>query len=329
MRKDLILSVENLDTKFYLDRGVLHAVNNLNINLYENEILGIVGESGCGKSVAVKSILNMIKKPGKIKGKVIFKNNDIKIDLLSLKPYHKKLRTIRGKEIMMVFQEPMNALSMVHTIGDQLTEAMIIHEGINKKTAETRAIKLLNDVGIPNAENNLNSYPFQLSGGMRQRVMIAIAISTRPKILICDEPTTALDVSVQAQILNLLKKLQKEYGISIIFITHDLGVIAQIADRVVVMYLGEKIEESNVNDLFLQPKHPYTKKLLSSVPNIKDRLKNKLLDTIEGYVPEPIDLPNICKFYNRCPESFSKCENTNPEMFNLNFNTSVRCLLYM
>ena len=329
MKKNCILSVENLNTKFYLERGVLHAVNNLNLNLYENEILGIVGESGCGKSVAVKSILNMIQKPGKITGKVIYRKDKINFDLLSLKSYHKKLRTIRGKEIMMVFQEPMNALSMVHKIGDQLTEAMIIHEGINKKTAESRAIKLLSDVGIPNAENNLNSYPFQLSGGMRQRVMIAIAISTRPKIIICDEPTTALDVSVQAQILSLLKNLQKEYGISIIFITHDLGVIAQIADRIVVMYLGEKIEESSVDELFLEPKHPYTKKLLSSVPNINDKSKNRFLDTIEGYVPEPIDLPNICKFYNRCSESFSQCENNNPEMYNTKNNSSVRCLKYI
>ena len=278
MENDWVLKVENLHTKFHLDRGILHAVNNLNFKLFENEILGIVGESGCGKSVAVKSILNMIKLPGKISGKVILKYNDSRLNLLSLKPFDRRLRSLRGKELMMVFQEPMNALSMVHTIGDQLTEAMIIHDGISKRLAKDRAIKLLNDVGIPNPEQRLTEYPFQLSGGMRQRIMIAIAISTKPKILICDEPTTALDVSVQAQILSLLKNIQQEYGMSIIFITHDLGVIAQIADRVIVMYLGEKIEESNVHELFATPKHPYTKKLLSSVPDIHEKKNTKLLE---------------------------------------------------
>ncbi len=269
MERDVVLSVRNLRTYFFLRHGVLKAVDGISFDVHKGELVGLVGESGCGKSITARSILNMVRDPGKPMGEVWFYRNGEAVNLLDLRPDGPEIRRTRGDLVTMVFQEPMNAFSMVHTIGHQIMEGILLHRRVTKQEARQMAIRLLEDVGMSNPGQRIDEYPFQLSGGMRQRAMIAMAIATRPHLLICDEPTTALDVSVQAQILSLLKQLQTQYGMGIIFITHDLAVIAQIAERVIVMYLGKIVEEAPVRDIFHRPLHPYTLKLMAAVPDVQ------------------------------------------------------------
>jgi len=325
--EDVILSVQDLRTEFSLRQGVLRAVDNVSFDLKRGEVIGLVGESGCGKSIAVKSILRLIRRPGKSTGRIFFHALDRDpVDLISLKPMGSEIRSIRGKYINMIFQEPMNALSPVHTIANQMVEGILLHTKVNQKQARQRSIELLESVGIPEADKRIDAYSFQLSGGMRQRALIAMAISCNPELLIADEPTTALDVSVQAQILKLLKDLQAQYGMSMLFITHDLAVVAQMVDRVCVMYLGQIVEDAPVRELFAHPSHPYTRKLMDSILDPGDRRAYGKLNAIRGAVPEPINLPKRCCFYERCSEvNADVCKNEVPELVDIGSNHWVRC----
>ena len=288
-----LLSVENLKTCFELDEGTVKAVDGVSFVVHPSKVLGIVGESGCGKSVTIKSILRIVEKPGRItSGKILFHSAKSKersesgyIDLAQLEPRGRQIRSIRGNEIALIPQEPMAAFSPVHTIGNQITEAVLLHRSIDSSEAQRIAVERLHEVGVPNPERCMDMYSWELSGGLRQRAMIGMALICEPSLLIADEPTTAIDVTTQAQVLNLLRKLQKEHNTAIIFITHDLGVIAQLADDVVVMYLGRVMEVGPIDDIFHNPQHPYTKALLSATPNFdKDRKKIMIL----GDVPSPI-----------------------------------------
>lgn len=329
MEREIILSVRNLRTEFSLRAGLLRAVNDVSFDLARGELIALVGESGCGKSVTVKSLLRLIRKPGKVYGSAVFtKDNGEKIDLVSLNEKGRAIRSIRGKMINMVFQEPMNALSPVHTVANQMIEGLMLHTDMNKKQARERAIELLGMVGIPEPEKRVDSYAFQLSGGMRQRVMIAMAISCNPSLLVADEPTTALDVSMQAQILKLLRDLQKKTGMSMIFITHDLAVVAQMVDRVCVMYLGQIVEDAPVQEIFEHPYHPYTKSLMASILDPGDEKVDRRIDAIEGSVPEPINLPDVCPFRDRCKaRTEGICEDKAPLMREVSPGHFVRCHL--
>ena len=324
---DIILSVQNLRTEFKLRQGILRAVDNVSFDLKRGEVIGLVGESGCGKSITARSILRLIRKPGMSTGKVYFNRIDMEpLDLIALKPMGNEIRSIRGKHINMIFQEPMNALSPVHTIANQMIEGIMLHTKASGREARQRSIELLGNVGIPDPEKRIDSYSFQLSGGMMQRALIAMAISCNPELLIADEPTTALDVSVQAQILKLLKNLQRQHGMSMLFITHDLAVVAQMVGRVCVMYLGQIVEDAPVKEIFSNPKHPYTRKLMASILNPSDRRGEGLLNAIRGAVPEPINLPHCCCFYDRCDEKCDDvCINEIPELFDTGANHKVRC----
>ncbi|MDQ3540744.1 MAG: ABC transporter ATP-binding protein, partial [Chloroflexota bacterium] len=297
--------------------------------------LCIVGESGCGKSMTARSILQIVQPPGRIvEGEMLFQRRDKggvqqKItDLASLDPKGKEIRDIRGKEISMIFQEPMTSLSPVHTVGDQITESIILHQGTSQAEATQLAIEGLERVGIPRAKDRIDTFPFQLSGGMRQRVMIAMALACDPSLLIADEPTTALDVTTQAQILDLMRGLQSERDMSIMFITHDLGVVAEIADEVVVMYLGLVVERGSVDEIFHDPKHPYTRSLLRSIPRLGQH-RMRRLESIRGMVPSPFDRPAGCPFHTRC-DAFMPgiCDRILPEPTPVGENRDVRCLLY-
>lgn len=329
MERELILSVRNLRTEFSLRAGLLRAVNDVSFDLARGEMIALVGESGCGKSVTVKSLLRLVHKPGKVYGTATFTKDDgEKVDLIALNEKGRAIRSIRGKMINMVFQEPMNALSPVHTVANQMIEGIRLHTGMTKKQARARAIELLGMVGIPQPEKRVDSYSFQLSGGMRQRVMIAMAISCNPSLLIADEPTTALDVSMQAQILKLLRDIQKETGMSMIFITHDLAVVAQMVDRVCVMYLGQIVEDAPVREIFENPFHPYTKSLMASILDPGDERADRRIDAIEGSVPEPIDLPDVCPFRDRCrARDGALCLDEVPAMFEASPGHFVRCHL--
>jgi peptide/nickel transport system ATP-binding protein len=329
MERDILLSVRNLRTEFSLRAGLLRAVNDVSFDLARGEVIALVGESGCGKSVAVKSLLKLIRKPGKVYGSAIFdKGVGEKVDLIALNEKGREIRSIRGKLINMVFQEPMNALSPVHTVANQMIEGILLHTDMTKKQARERAIELLGLVGIPQPETRIDSYSFQLSGGMRQRVMIAMAISCNPHLLIADEPTTALDVSMQAQILKLLRELQQNTGMSMIFITHDLAVVAQMVDRVCVMYLGQIVEEAPVREIFENPVHPYTKSLMASILDPGDEKSDRRIDAIDGSVPEPINLPETCPFRDRCNALHGTiCIDENPMMYEVAPDHFVRCHL--
>ena len=327
---DTLLEVDNLKTHFLLDEGILKALDGVSFRIGKQETLGVIGESGCGKSVTARSILRILPPQGKIVSGTAkyFRAGKISEDLLKFKPNGEKIRGVRGKEISMIFQEPMTSLSPVHTIGNQIEEAIFIHKSQNKKEAREFAIHMLNRVGIANPKERANSYPFQLSGGMRQRVMIAIALSCNPKLLFADEPTTALDVTVQAQILELMKELQQDFGMSIMFITHDLGVIAEVADRVAVMYLGRIVEAAPVKELFSNPLHPYTVNLLKSIPG-QGVGRGKKLQTIKGTVPIPINLPETCPFLPRCDKAIpGVCNKAIPKMEQVADNHAVRCYLH-
>ena len=315
-----ILQVENIATRFRTQEGLVHAVNGISFELKKGELLGVVGESGAGKSVTMMSLLKLLPIPPAeiVSGKATFEGHDLlKLDL-------EKLRKIRGGKIGFIFQDPMTSLNPVLTIGYQLTEPMREHLGLSRKNARIRAIELLDLVGIPMAKSCMNDFPHQFSGGMRQRVMIAIALACDPQILIADEPTTALDVTIQAQILEIVKRLREELGMAIIWITHDLGVVAGMADRVAVMYGGYIVEEAPVNELYAKPKHPYTQDLLKTLPNLEGKRAERL-ESIKGQPPSLYQVPRSCPFAPRCNRVFERCKHENPVLTSRNNNHKVAC----
>ncbi|HOU11637.1 MAG TPA: ABC transporter ATP-binding protein [Anaerolineae bacterium] len=337
-RSDLLLDVIDLKTQFFTDDGIVRAVDGVSFQMQRGETLCIVGESGCGKTITARSILQILDYPGRVvDGQIFFHRirrvNDVEtreiIDLATLKTRGPEIRDVRGKDISMIFQEPMTSLSPIHTIGNQIIEAIRLHLPISKSEARERAIELLRRVGIPQPAERLDTYTFQLSGGMRQRAMIAMALSCSPSLLIADEPTTALDVTTQAQILDLMKELKNEMGMSIMLITHDLGVVAEMADNVVVMYLGTVAEQGNVVEVFHDPRHPYTQALLRSIPKYGLRAAGKRLDSIQGMVPDPYSRPAGCPYHPRCDRMIpDKCDRIAPPTIQIGENRVVSCLLY-
>ena len=317
---DFILDVQGLETTFKTPDGIIHAVNGVSFGLKEGETIGVVGESGCGKSVTMLSVLGLIPNPpGKvIAGSAKFFDQDL------LKMSNEEIRHVRGAQISMVFQDPMTSLNPVLTIGRQLEEPLILHLGMTKNQAQDRAAELLEMVGIPNAKDRLDDYPHKYSGGMRQRVMIAMALSCTPQILIADEPTTALDVTIQAQIMDLVKRLRNELGMAVIWITHDLGVVAGLAQRVLVMYGGHIIEEAMVNELYTNPSHPYTIGLLGSLPRVDETERTKLY-SIEGVPPVLYQKPTACPFAPRCKWVMERCWNENPVLEPIAPQHSIAC----
>jgi peptide/nickel transport system ATP-binding protein len=325
-----LLSVRGLKTYFFQDEGMVRAVDGASFDVHPGKTLGLVGESGCGKSVTAQSILRIVDRPGRIvEGNIILRRSDgCEVDLVGLHSNGREIRSIRGAEIGLVFQEPMTSLSPVHTVGAQITEAVRLHISVNRAEARRRCVEALRRVGIPNPERRIDEYSFELSGGLRQRAMIAVALSCEPRLLIADEPTTALDVTTQAQILDLLRRLQRERDMAIMLITHDLGVIAEMADDVVVMYLGRVVEDGPVDDIFHQPKHPYTRALLQSIPSIEAMPRVKL-PTISGSIPHPYNRPKGCPFYPRCPSFMSGvCDNSEPDLLPVGQRQRVSCFLY-
>lgn len=320
-----LLEVTNLRTQFPTRAGLVKSVDGVSFSIGEGELLGLVGESGCGKSITALSIMRLISKPGKItNGSIKFKGEDLTAAT------DERLREIRGNDIAMIFQDPMTSLNPVFTVGEQIAEALRLHRKLDKKKAWEAAIQAMREVSIPSPERRVNDYPHQLSGGMRQRVMIAMALACDPDLLIADEPTTALDVTIQAQILELLNELRRSRKLAILLITHDLGVVAEVADRVCVMYTGKIVEESDVNQLFEDPKHPYTRGLLRSVPKLTDAgaAKAVRLQTIEGTVPSPTDLPFGCHFAPRCEHRMEICTEGEIPLTKLPNGVKVRCVLH-
>jgi peptide/nickel transport system ATP-binding protein len=329
-----ILSVRDLKTYYFQDEGIVRAVDGASFDLYPGKTLGIVGESGCGKSVTARSILRIVEQAGRIvEGEIWLRHaredgQIDEIDLATLNAEGRQMRSIRGGEIALIFQEPMTSFSAYHTVGNQIIEAILLHNDVSKKEARERAIDLLRMVGIPKPERRIDDYSFQLSGGLRQRVMVAMALSSNPRVLIADEPTTALDVTTQAQILDLLRSLQEERDLSIILITHDMGVIAEMTDDVVVMYLGRVVERAPVDEIFHSPKHPYTRALLRSIPSVLARPRTKL-STISGSIPHPYNRPVGCPFHPRCAEAMAgKCDAAEPALQPLGADQFVSCFLY-
>ena len=320
-KKDILLSVKDLRTYFNVKEGLAKAVDGVSYHINQGETLGLVGESGCGKTVSALSILKLLDIPPAQfhSGQIFFKDQDL------LQLSEQEMNTIRGRSISMVFQEPMTSLNPVLSIGSQVDEVMINHLGITAREARDRTIELLNMVGIPLPRKRAKEYPHQLSGGMRQRIMIALAIACDPELLIADEPTTALDVTIQAQIIELMLSLQDKLGTSILLITHDLGVIAETADRVAVMYAGRIVEEADVKTIFQNPLHPYTRGLLNSVPNINKIDSATRLQEIPGIVPNLCYLPSGCAFMNRCPVKTKICESEKPKLLNIENQHNVRC----
>lgn len=334
MKAENILEVRDMQTTFKLYEGLLKAVNHVDLTVRTGKTLGIIGESGCGKSVTAHSILNTVQAPGKVEGgSVMYRTREGKeVDLAAEAPNSKFMRSIRGREISMIFQEPMTSMSPVYTIGQQMTEAYLTHQPkVNravKKEAEERAIEMLKRVGMQNPEQRMNAYPHQLSGGMCQRAMIAMALMLNPRILIADEPTTALDVTVQAQITDLMLELQETMGMSMIYITHDMGVISEVADDICVMYLGRVMEQGTAEQIFLNPTHPYTVRLLRSIPKLGRKVPGARLDAINGNVPVPIDPKEECGFCSRCLEMQpGKCDAGVPELIEVELGHFVRCCL--
>lgn len=317
----MLLQVKNLKTQFKTKAGLINAVNGVNFEVNDGEVVAIVGESGSGKSVTALSLMRLIADPpGKITdGEILFENEDL------LKKSRRQMQDIRGSKISMVFQEPMTSLNPIFTIEKQICESLIRHKNMTQKDAAYEAVKMLKLVGIPSPEKRIKNYPHQMSGGMRQRVMIAMALICKPKLLIADEPTTALDVTIQAQILDLMIKLKNKLGTSILLITHDLGVVAETADKVIVMYCGKIVEKGSVQEIFEKPLHPYTEGLIKSIPKITDT-KEKLY-MIEGSVPNPANLPKGCAFEDRCSKCMDICKVKQPEIAKMN-GREVRCFLY-
>ena len=326
---DTLVEVKNLKTYFYLDEGVLKAVDDVSFDIGKKQILGLIGESGCGKSVTAQSVIRIVPKPGKIAGGNINFNRDGEIiDVAALDVNGSAIRSIRGREISMIFQEPMTSLSPVHTIGNQIMEVVLLHRTREEKEARELTIEMLAKVGIPNPERRIDYYPHQLSGGLRQRAMIAMALVCNPSLLIADEPTTALDVTVQAQILDLIRALQDQLGMAVLYITHDLGVIAELAAEVAVMYLGRIVERADTKQLFRNPMHPYTRALLRSIPRRGKEAKTRL-EVIKGTVPVPLGMPRECGFCSRCTEAMPGiCDKKIPALVESDSGHSVRCFLH-
>lgn len=334
MNETPLLSVRDLKAHFFMDEGVVKAVDGVSFDLFAGQIFGIVGESGCGKSVTMKAVLQIVERPGRIvAGQILLQRPPSQgdggaLDIAKLDPNGKEMRDIRGAQIALIPQEPMSSFSPVHTIGDQIIEAITLHQAVNGREARKIALDLLKSVGIPMPEQRLNEYSWQLSGGLRQRAMIAMALSCHPRILIADEPTTAIDVTTQAQILRLLRKLQSEHNAAIIFITHDLGVIAQMADYVMVMYLGLVVEQGPVDKIFHNPLHPYTQALLRSIPSVHSAPRVNL-PTISGSIPHPFNKPSGCPFHPRCSQSIpGTCDKQTPALQPMGEKQSVSCFLY-
>ena len=331
-QNDIILEVKDLKVHFKLDEGLLKAVNGVDFVVREGRTLGLVGESGCGKSVTNQALMGLVPHPGVVTGEILLhkkgrKQLDKPIDIVKLPKNGSEIRSIRGGDIGMIFQEPMKAFSPVHTIANQLCEGIMLHVEPDKKKARQIALDALKSVGMNNPEQRLDEYPHQLSGGMRQRAMIAQALSCNPAILIADEPTTALDVTVQAQVLELMNNLKREFNSAIIFITHDLGVIAEMSDEVAVMYLGQVVEYTDVDTLFHNPKHPYTKALLRSNPSVNTTVKSEL-EVIEGTVPYPMNMRPGCGFYSRCTKRIDgKCNVADIPLVDIGEGHKVRCVL--
>ncbi len=332
----MLVEVKNLQVQFDVRDGIVKAIDGANFAIKRGQTLGIIGESGCGKSMTAKAIMNMVPRPGKIVGGEIIYHRRLggngvsehieQVSITKLDPDGDEIRKIRGGEIAMIFQEPMTSLNPVYTIGNQIMEAIILHQKLKKREAKVQAIEMLRAVGIPLPEQRVNEYPHQLSGGMRQRAMIAMAMSCNPSLLIADEPTTALDVTIQAQVLELMNALRSEFQASIQFITHDLGVIAGMADDVVVMYLGRIVEASNVREVFHNPKHPYTQGLMHSIPSLA--ADKKRLEPIKGVVPDPFEVPPGCGFEPRCPQAMEICKTTMPDLKEVAPGHTTACWLY-
>jgi peptide/nickel transport system ATP-binding protein len=316
----LLLNVENLSLSLKKDGSYLKILDNVSFQVEKGETLGIVGESGCGKSMTALSIMKLLPDKAKIEGKINLEKDDI------TKLSKKQLEKIRGNQISMIFQDPLTSLNPLHTVGKQIGEALYLHTDLSKTARKQRAIDLLKEVGLPRAEEIVNEYPHQLSGGMRQRVMIAIAMACNPRLLICDEPTTALDVTVQAQILELMNKLKQINDMGIIMITHDLGVVAEVCDRVIVMYAGKVVEQGIAEELFSNPKHPYTIGLLQSIPKLGER-KNQL-GSIPGTVPSPKNMPAGCRFADRCNKAMDICKVKQPSTVEVGLEHTTACWLY-
>ena len=330
MDAEPILSIDDMSIVFTSpDEAPIEAVRQVDLTLTPGKTLALVGESGCGKSVTARAVLRLLEANAQIqRGHILFHpKGEATTDIAQLKPNSLALRAIRGNRIAMIFQEPMSSLSPVHTIGDQIDEMLVIHEGLKGKQARERTVALLDKVGIPGARERADAYPFQLSGGLRQRAMIAMALACTPDILIADEPTTALDVTTQAQILDLLAQLQADFGMAMLFITHDLGVVAEIADEVAVMYLGDVVEQGSVFDVFAQPRHPYTQALMNSIPKLARKADRVRLSPIKGTVPAPKDRPVGCAFTSRCPYAFEPCATIRPERTMVGKNHHARCHL--
>ena len=320
-----LLEVKNLQTHFPTRAGLVRAVDDVSFYIDRGELLGLVGESGCGKSITALSIMRLIAPPGKIvAGEITFDGKNV------LRLSDAEMRAIRGDDIAMIFQDPMTSLNPVFTVGEQIAEALRLHRKLSRKAAHEQAIAAMREVSIPDPARRVDDYPHQLSGGMRQRVMIAMALACDPRLLIADEPTTALDVTIQAQILELLDGLRQTRDLAVLLITHDLGVVAEVADRVAVMYTGKIVEESTVDELFARPKHPYTEGLLRSVPKLtaEDVIKKERLATIEGTVPSPTDLPPGCHFAPRCSYRLPRCTEGEIPLYNLDGEVQVRCVLF-
>ncbi len=324
-----ILRVRDLQTHFFSSDGVIRAVDGASFELRVGRTLGIVGESGCGKSVTARSILRIVERPGRIvSGAILLRHADgSATDLTRLPADGRAMRAIRGGEIGLVFQEPMSALSAFHTVGNQLMEAIQLHARLGKRAARGKAIDLLGMVGIPRPAQRIDAYSFELSGGLRQRVMIAMALAAEPRVLIADEPTTALDVTTQAQILELIRRIQRERDLAVMLITHDMGVIAEMADDVVVMYLGKEVEQGPVDAIFHAPRHPYTKSLLRSIPSVLAEPRSRLA-TITGSIPHPFARPGGCPFHPRCPERMAVCETAVPAEIMVGESHATACHLY-
>ncbi len=339
--QNLLVQIKDLRTYFHLAEGTVRAVDGVNLNIRRGETLGIVGESGCGKSISAYSLLRLVSPPGKIEGGEIYFYKTPKdqpnaqaevVNITDLDADGPEIRSLRGNYISMVFQEPMTAMSPVRTVGQQIIEAVMLHQKVSKQEAREQAIDMLARVRMSNPGKVVDDYPFQLSGGMRQRAVIAMALSCRPNLLIADEPTTALDVTTEAQILNLMKDLQQELGMSIMFITHNMGVIAEMADNVAVMYMGKVVEQTDINTIFFEPLHPYTKGLLKSIPQLSDAVtqnEHQRLQVIEGMVPDPYSRVPGCSFHPRCPMAIEGvCNVVEPEPIQVAPNHMVRCHLY-
>lgn len=326
-----LLEVKDLKISFKTDEGIITAVDGVNFSVKRGQTMGLVGESGSGKSVSTWAIIQLLPKTAIIdRGSSIefYRRDGQIVEITQLKPTGREMREIRGGEVALIFQEPMSSFSPVYTVGNQIMEAILTHRPVSKKEAQKIAIDLLDRVGIPNPRQRFKQYPFELSGGMRQRAMIAVALSSNPSLLIADEPTTALDVTIQAQVLELMKELQEEFGMAIIFITHNLGVIAQIADEIAVMYLGGIVERGSRHEIFHNPKHPYTVNLLHAIPRIGQGASQRLV-AIEGQIPSPLDRPAGCRFHTRCQEMIAgRCDVNVPKVTKVGENHTVNCFLY-